>query len=94
MRFSLGGVLILRDVVWILCIFFFLVYFSYIYILYMGLVTILTYIVLIFFTHAIYYFCFTQRYLNEFCLKCFRNIGCQSLLVVNSLLAKFFKSLC
>ena len=27
-------------------------------------------------------------------LKCFRNTGCQSLLVINSLLAKFFKSLC
>ena len=43
---------------------------------------------------AIYYFCFTQRCLDEFCLKCFRNIGCQSLLAINSLLAKFFKSLC
>ena len=89
--------------------------------LYMGLVTILTYIVLIFFIYvdvcffhlplhvlflfsfyahasyylyAIYYFCFTQRCLDEFCLKCFRNIGCQSLLDINSLLAKFFKSLC
>ena len=29
-----------------------------------------------------------------FCLKCFRNTGCQSLLAINSLLAKFFKSLC
>ena len=44
--------------------------------------------------YAIYYFCFTQRCLNEFCLKCFRNICCQSLLAINSLLAKFFKSLC
>ena len=44
--------------------------------------------------YAIYYFCFTQRYLDEFCLKCFRNIGCQSILATNSLLAKFFKSLC
>ena len=44
--------------------------------------------------YAIYYFCFTQKCLNEFCSKCFRNTGCQSLLVTNSLLAKFFKSLC
>ena len=44
--------------------------------------------------YAIYYFCFTQRCLDEFCLKCFRNIGCQSLLAINSLLVKFFKSLC
>ena len=44
--------------------------------------------------YAIYYFCFTQRCLDEFCLKCFRNTGCQSLLAINSLLAKFFKSLC
>ena len=118
--FLLGGVLILRDVVRILYIFFFSFYFRYIYLLYMGLVTILTYIVLIFFiygcmffhlflhvlfifslyTHvsyylyAIYYFCFTQRCLDQFCLKCFRNTGCQSLLAINSLLAKFFKSLC
>ena len=88
--------------------------------LYTGLVTLFTYIVLIyiymwwcmsssptstcvvsflslytcFFLYAIYYFCFIQRCLDEFCLKYFRNTGCQSLLVINSLLAKFFKSLC
>ena len=44
--------------------------------------------------YAIYYFYFTQRCLDEFCLKCFRNIGYQSLLAINSLLTKFFKSLC
>ena len=44
--------------------------------------------------YSIYYFCFIQRCLDEFCLKCFRNTGCQSLLALNSLLAKFFKSLC
>ena len=44
--------------------------------------------------YAIYYFYFTLRCRDEFCLKCFRNIGCQSLLAMNSLLAKFFKSLC
>ena len=94
--------------------------------MYTGLVTMFTYIVLIFdiyiyiyimmyvffhlslhvlflfslyahasyYLYAIYYFCFTQRCLDEFCLKCFRNIGCQSLLAINSLLTKFFKSLC
>ena len=44
--------------------------------------------------YAIYYFYFTLRCHDEFCLKCFRNTGCQSLLAINSLLAKFFKSLC
>ena len=44
--------------------------------------------------YAIYYFCFTQKCLVEFCLKCLRNTGCQSLLAINSLLAKIFKSLC
>ena len=44
--------------------------------------------------YAIYYFYLTVRWLDEFCLKCFRNTGCQSLLAINSLLAKFFKSLC
>ena len=47
-----------------------------------------------YYLYSIYYFCFTQKCLDEFCLKCFRNIGCQSLLAINSLLAKFFKSLC
>ena len=99
----------------ILCIFSFSFYFKYIYLLYMRLVTILTYIVLIFFIYwciffhlslhvlflfslyahvsyclnAIYYFCFTLRCINEFCLKCFRNTGCQSLLAINSFLQNF-----
>ena len=47
-----------------------------------------------YYLYAIYYFYFTQRCLDEFCLKCFKNIGCQSLLDINSLLTKFFKSLC
>ena len=44
--------------------------------------------------YSIYYFCFTLRCYDEFCLKCFRNTSCQSLLAINSLLAKFVKSLC
>ena len=44
--------------------------------------------------YAIYYFCFTLRCLDEFCLKCFNNTSCQSLLAINSFPAKFFKSLC
>ena len=47
-----------------------------------------------YYLYTIYYFCFTQRCLDEFCLKCFRNTGCQSLLAINSHLAKFFKSFC
>ena len=39
-------------------------------------------------------FLFHTRCLDEFCLKCFRNTDCQSLLAINSLLAKIFKSLC
>ena len=41
--------------------------------------------------YAIYYFYFTQRCIDEFCLKCFRNTDCQSLLAINSLLAKFLR---
>ena len=52
------------------------------------------YIYVSYLMYAIYYFCFTLRYRDEFCLKYFKNTGCQSLLVINSLLAKFFKSLC
>ena len=44
--------------------------------------------------YAILYFSFTLRCLDEFCLKCFRNTGCQSLLAINTLFAKFFKGLC
>ena len=44
--------------------------------------------------YAILYFCFILRCLDEFCLKCFRNTGYQSLLAINSFLAKFFKILC
>ena len=44
--------------------------------------------------YAILYLCFTLRCLDEFCLKCFRNTSCQSLLAINSLLVKFFKNLC
>ena len=29
--------------------------------------------------YAILYFCFTLRCRDEFCLKCLRNIGCQSI---------------
>ena len=29
--------------------------------------------------YAIFYFCFILRCLDEFCLKCFRNTGCQNL---------------
>ena len=47
-----------------------------------------------YYLYTIYYFCFTQKCLDEFCLKCFRNTGCQSLFAINSLLAKFFKRLC
>ena len=47
-----------------------------------------------YYLYTIYYFCFTLRCLDEFCLKCLRNTRCQSLLAINSLLAKFFKSLC
>ena len=32
-----------------------------------------------YYLYAIYYFCFTLRCCDEFCLKCFRNTVCQSL---------------
>ena len=41
--------------------------------------------------YAIYYFCFTLRCLDKFYLKYFTNTGCQSLLTINSLLAKNFQ---
>ena len=77
-------------------------YIWFIYIYWCTLFHLSLYVLFLFFlyTHgsyylyAIYYFCFTQRCIDEFCLKCFRNTGCQSLLAINSLLVKFFKSLC
>ena len=29
--------------------------------------------------YVIFYFCFTLRCLDEFCLKCFRKTGCQNI---------------
>ena len=110
---------VLRDVVRIFCIFFFLSFIDTSFLYIRSYDNFYTYIVLILFIcgciflsptltcvvsflslytcflclYAIYYLCFTQRCLDEFCLKCFRNTGCQSLLAINSLLAKFFKSL-
>ena len=45
-------------------------------------------------TYAILYFGGGLSCRVEFCLKCFRNTGYQSLLAINSFLAKFFKLLC
>ena len=90
--------------------------------LYTDLVTIFTYLVLIFdiyiyiyddvcllhlslhvlflfslYTHAscllyaIFYFCFTLRCRNEFCLQCFKNIVCQSLPCLEFSFCKFFQ---
>ena len=47
-----------------------------------------------YYLYEIFYFCFTLKCIDEFCLKCFKNIGCQNLLAINSLLEKFFKNLC
>ena len=66
------------------------VFFTY---LYMCCFSFLSLCTCFLFFYTIYYFCFTQRCLDEFCLKYFRNTSCQSLLAINSLLAKFFKSL-
>ena len=44
--------------------------------------------------YAIINLCFTLKFRDKFFLKCFKNTDCQSLLAINSLLAKFFKSLC
>ena len=41
--------------------------------------------------YAIFYFYFTLRCLDEFCLKCFRNIGCQSLSCHELSSCKFFQ---
>ena len=75
--------------------------FSYILLIYVFLSPTLSCVVsfLSFYTYFLLFvcnllFCFTQRCLDEFSLKCFRNISCQSLLAINSLLAKFFESLC
>ena len=73
-----------------------LIFDFYIYVLMYVLSPISPYVVsFLLYTHvsyllyAIYYLCFTLRCRDEFCLKCFRNTGCQSLLAINSLLAKF-----
>ena len=46
------------------------------------------------FLYAIYYFCFTQKCLDEFCFKCFKNIGCQSLSYHKLSSCKVFSRVC
>ena len=93
-------IILVHEVLWpfidIHCIFLLIyidVCFSFTYPFMCCLLSFFIHMFLIY-LYAIYYFCFTQRCLDEFCLKCFRNTGCQSLFAINSLLAKFFKSLC
>ena len=44
-----------------------------------------------FFMYAILYFCFTLRYLDEFCFKCFKKTGCQNLSCHELSSRKFFQ---
>ena len=52
------------------------------------------YIHVSYFMYAIFYFCFILRCRDEFCLKCFKNIGCQSLPCHELSSFKIFQSLC
>ena len=70
----------LRDVVRILCIFSFLSFIDTLFLYIRSCDHFYTYIVLILFICGC---------LDDFCLKCFRNTGCQSLLAINSLLTSF-----
>ena len=47
-----------------------------------------------YYLYAIFYFCFTLRFCDEFCLKCFKNTGCQSLSCHELYYWKVFNSLC
>ena len=69
------------------------VFFSFTYLLHVLFLFFL-YAHASYYVYTIYYFYFTLRCLDGFCLKYFRNTGCQSLLAINSLLTKLFKSLC
>ena len=99
--FLLRYIVLVHEILWpfidIHCIYFLLyivnVCFSFTYPFMCCLFSFFIHMLLIY-LYAIYYFYFTQRCIDEFCLKCFKNTGCQSLLAINSLLAKFFKSLC
>ena len=64
------------------------VFFTYIYMCYFFL-SLYTHVFIV----CNLYFYFTLRCCDEIFLKCFRNTGCRSLLAINSLLEKFFKSL-
>ena len=80
---------ILCNYIWLLYILMYVIHLSLHELFPFSLYTHVSYLL-----YAIYYFCFTLRCRDDFCLKCFRNTSCQSLLVINSLLTKFFKSLC
>ena len=44
--------------------------------------------------YAIYYFCFTRRCLDDFCLKCFRKTSCQNLSYHELSSCKVFSRIC
>ena len=94
--FFIRYIVLVHEVLWpfmnIHCTYFLLyiddVWFSFTYPFMCCLFSFFIHMLLIY-LYAIYYFCFTQRCLDEFCLKCFRNTGYQSLLAINSLFASF-----
>ena len=56
------------------CVFIMCIFFTY-----LSMCCFFSLFIHMFLMYAIFYFCFTLRYLDEFCLKCFKNTGCQSL---------------
>ena len=66
---------------YIVLIFDIYIYMMYVFFTYLYMFCLSSFFIHIFLIYCMqsFYFCFTLRCRNEFCLKCFRNTGCQSL---------------
>ena len=96
--FFLRYIVLVHEVLWpfidIYCTYFLFyivdVCFSFTYPFICCLFSLFIYMLLIICIQSIIYVSHKDS-LMSFCLKCFRNTGCQSLLAINSLLANFFQ---
>ena len=77
---------------YIVLIFYIYIYMMmYVFFTYLYMCCFFSLFIHMFLLYAIFYFFFTLRCHDEFCLKCFKNIGCQSLPCHELSSCKFFQ---
>ena len=68
------------DIYIYIYIYIYIMMMMYLFFTYLYICCFFSLFIHMFLLYAIFYFCFTLRFHDEFCLKCVRNTGCQSLL--------------